>query len=35
LLTDVYNAFGAAGIEIAFPQLDVHLHRVASASTKD
>jgi len=27
LLCGVYKAFGAAGIEIAFPQLDVHLHR--------
>lgn len=28
LLTDIYNAFDAAGIEISFPQLDVHLHRI-------
>jgi MscS family membrane protein len=35
LLTDVYNAFGAAGIEIAFPQLDVHVHRVEGAGASD
>ena len=35
LLTDVYNAFGAAGIEIAFPQLDVHLHRAEGAGASD
>lgn len=28
LLTDIYNAFNAAGIQISFPQLDVHLHKV-------
>jgi small-conductance mechanosensitive channel len=27
LLTSVYNAFASDDIEIAFPQLDVHLHR--------
>jgi MscS family membrane protein len=35
LLTDMYNAFGAAGIEIAFPQLDVHLHRVEGVGAND
>jgi small-conductance mechanosensitive channel len=35
LLTDIYNAFGLAGVEIAFPQLDVHLHRVEGVGASD
>lgn len=35
LLTDVYNAFGLAGIEIAFPQLDVHVHPIEGATAND
>lgn len=30
LLTQIYKSFAANGIEIAFPQLDVHLHKVAA-----
>lgn len=30
LLTEIYKAFAAHKIEIAFPQLDVHLHKIAT-----
>ncbi|MCH2101328.1 MAG: mechanosensitive ion channel family protein [Planctomycetes bacterium] len=30
LLTEIYKAFAENNIEIAFPQLDVHLHKIAT-----